>query len=231
MLGLVGIKSNTVILYLIMKNVNQKRTYDSPRRRAQAEATRNAVLDAAERLFRMNGWAATTIAAIAAEAGVSTETVFSRFGNKKTIVHEMVIRAMRGAQPSTPMMQQDERSKVLKAGDAVAMIDAFSADIAELLARVAPILAVVRSAAETDRDMADLYSDLHKSRRRNLSMLTAALAEKGALRPGLDAETAVDTLWSVASPELWLLRTNQLNLSPDAHREWLRTVLRRLLLA
>src|SRR5918999_4915845 len=60
-----------------------KRKYDSSRRREQAEVTRHEIASAARRLFALNGYAATTLAAIAAEAGVAEPTVYAVFGAKK----------------------------------------------------------------------------------------------------------------------------------------------------
>ena len=214
-----------------MNDVKPKRAYRSGQRQKQAEATREAVLDAAEGLFREKGWGATTIAAIASEADVSPETIYARFRNKRTIVHELVIRAMRGGQQQTPFMQQEQRTRVLTATKGPEIIDAFASDIAELLSRAAPILAVVRSAAETDPEMADLYSELHQARRRNLGRLITRLDEAGALRPDLTVEAAGDILWSVVSPELWLLRVEQSGATPETNRDWFRTMLHRLLLA
>src|SRR2546423_40275 len=53
-----------------------KRRYESPRRREQAAATRRQILDAAQRLFEQQGYAATPMSAIAAEAGVGLKTVY-----------------------------------------------------------------------------------------------------------------------------------------------------------
>jgi AcrR family transcriptional regulator len=53
-----------------MEHVKPKRRYDSSGRQAQARRNRQVILDAAKRHFLVGGYAATTIAAIAAEAGV-----------------------------------------------------------------------------------------------------------------------------------------------------------------
>ncbi len=196
----------------------------------QAEATRAAILDAAQTLFATGGWARTTIAAIAAKAGVATETVYVHFGNKRAIVHALVVAAMRGAEPNTPFMDQAGRQAVHGQSDPGHMVDAFATDLAAVLARVAPVLAVVRAAAEGDGDMRDLYLDLHRSRRRNLAHFVAMLAGIGGLRRGLDEPTATDQVWSLGSPELFLLRTAVAGESPAAHRDWLADALRRLLL-
>jgi AcrR family transcriptional regulator len=188
------------------------------------------VLDAAEQLFRELGWGPTTITAIANKAGVSAETIYARFGNKKAIAHQLIIRAMRGDQPDVPMMEQSVRPKLAGMETAGEIIDAFAVDISILLGRVAPILAVIRTAAESDAEMSALYRELHQSRRRNLAVVAVALQQIGALRPGLDIETATDTIWSIVSPELWLLRESQLPSAPEANRDWVRASLRRLLM-
>ena len=69
-----------------MTPVKPKRRYDSPRRAEQARQTRVEVLDAARRLFLHDGFAVTTIAAIAAEARVSVETIYKMFGGKPGLV-------------------------------------------------------------------------------------------------------------------------------------------------
>ena len=55
--------------------VKPRRRYDSSRRQEQARENRRAVLEVAHRMFLERGYAATTVGAIAAAAGVSVETV------------------------------------------------------------------------------------------------------------------------------------------------------------
>ena len=66
-----------------------KRRYDSTRRRAQAEATRRDILDAAQRLFEARGYAATTMDAVAAEAGVALKTVYVAFETKAGLLRAL----------------------------------------------------------------------------------------------------------------------------------------------
>ncbi len=73
-------------MYQIMAAVNPKRRYDSPRRAEQARQTRAAVVAAAQRLLSRDGFAATTVAVVAAEAGVSAETVYKAFGGTPGLV-------------------------------------------------------------------------------------------------------------------------------------------------
>jgi hypothetical protein len=75
--------------------------------------------------------------------------------------------------------------------------------------------------------MAEFCADLHRSRRRNLALPIETLQRIGGLRAGLDVETATDILWSVASPELWMLRIEQGGATPESNKAWLRATLRR----
>ena len=59
------------------QSADVKRSYESPLRKAQAAATRGAIIDAASALFIERGYVATSIEAVAEAAGVSRATVFT----------------------------------------------------------------------------------------------------------------------------------------------------------
>ena len=63
--------------------------YRSERRQEQAEATRQAILDAARALFIERGYARTTVADIAAAARVAVPTVYVSVGTKPAILGEL----------------------------------------------------------------------------------------------------------------------------------------------
>src|SRR3954470_1180212 len=79
------------------------RRYDSPRRREQAAATRREILEAAQRLFERQGYTATTMAAIAAEAGVALKTVYVVFETKSGLLHALWHMLLRGDQDDIPV--------------------------------------------------------------------------------------------------------------------------------
>ena len=60
------------------------------RRARKALETRRRILDAAEDLFTRDGYAATTMTAIAEHADVAVQTVYAVFGNKRTILTELI---------------------------------------------------------------------------------------------------------------------------------------------
>ncbi len=152
--------------------------------------TREAMLAAAKDLFLRKEWVATTIADIAAAARVSKETVYAVFGTKKALLQELIARAVHGAEPETPLVQQDKTLGIAQDTDQARQIALFAAAIAGVLARVAPLVDVVRAAAETDQALAALYQELQRGRLDNLEWFAKALRRNGALRDDMEPGAA-----------------------------------------
>ena len=93
------------------------RRYHSPRRKEQAEATRKAILDAAERLFIEDGYVATSMAAIAKEAGVALKTVYLAFETKSGLLRALWHRNLRGGREDVPVGEQEWFREVLEEPD------------------------------------------------------------------------------------------------------------------
>jgi AcrR family transcriptional regulator len=209
-------------------DVKKKRSYSSSRRSEQAADTRKAVIDAAREVFRRDGWQKATITAIAQHAGVSPETVYAAFRNKRTLLEEAITAAVRGSDQQTPLMRQARPQAVLEATSQQQQLSLFSADIVGILERVAPIMAVLRTAAETESGLAAHYADLHVGRRRNFEQVVDALLRNGPLR--VDRQLAVDTIARLTSPELFLLATGVQGATVAEYRIWLHACLEALLI-
>jgi hypothetical protein len=98
-----------------------------------------------------------------------------------------------------------------------------------ILARVAPLLDVVRGAAPTDPDLAEAWRDNIAQRWTVQRAFAEALAAKSALRPGVSIEAAADTSLALLSPETWTLLTRHRGWSADRWRDWAMDGLRRQL--
>ncbi len=183
-----------------------KRRYRSERRQEQADQTRLRVLDAADVVFRQRGYERASIAAIAAEAGVADETVYAHFKNKRTLLGELVQRAVRGADPR-PVPEQSAPRALAQVTDQREQLRLFAADIVQRLERAAPLVTLVGEAARGEPELAQLLQRLHAHRLRNLRTLVDALAANGPLR--LPRETATETVWALTSPELHQLLVRQ----------------------
>jgi AcrR family transcriptional regulator len=176
------------------------RQYDASRRRLEAEQRRRNVLDAAQELFLGQGYAGTTIAAIAEAAGVSPETVYKRFGGKPGLVRELRTHALLGA---GPIAAEDRSDQLRELDDPRAVVRGWAKLAGEVAPRVAPILKLVREAAVLDPTLQELADELDHDRLRRMRANARYLAEAGHLRPGVSPTQATDLLFAVSSQEMY----------------------------
>lgn len=205
----------------------KRRRYRSRRRLEQADETRQRVLDSAAALFIERGFAGASIAAIAADASVSQETVYARFQNKRNLLGELVRHAVRGDDPR-PVPEQDGPRGVAAATDQGEQLRLFAADIVLRLERAAPIVAVVSGASRSEPELAGLLTRLHDDRLKNLATLVDALTANGPLR--LADDQAVETIWALTSPELHQLLVRARGWDRRRYSDWLAESLAALLL-
>src|SRR3954466_15151548 len=122
------------------------RRYDSPRRRAQAEATRREILDAAERLFLRDGYATTTMAAIAKEAGVALKTVYLAFETKSGVLRALWNLLLRGDEDDVPVTNPAWYLGVLDEPDPARKLELNARNSRAAKERIAGVLGVIRHA-------------------------------------------------------------------------------------
>jgi AcrR family transcriptional regulator len=181
--------------------VKTKRSYDSTGRRRQAERTREAIVDTAREMFVTQGYAATTMAEVAAAAGVSVETIYKAFGTKASLVHAIRDRALLGQGP----VPAEERSDRLheEETDPRKVIEGWGRLAGEVAPRVAPVLLLVRAAAAVDTALAPLHEEMDRDRLTRMTANARRLHEGGHLAPGLTLDRARDVLFAYSSPELY----------------------------
>jgi AcrR family transcriptional regulator len=202
------------------ERVNPSRTYDSSRRQEQAAHTRRTVLGAARRRFLEEGYARTTVAAVAADAGVSVETVYKAFGNKPGLVKAVFDVALVGDDEPIPMMQREFVRRNLAEPDPRRKLTAYGEHLAEVGPRACPVQLVVRDAAASDPGAAGVWEQLLQERLTGMTIFAQHLDAGGHLRPEVSAEEARDVLWAYNSPDLWDLLVNRRAWAPDRFGAW-----------
>jgi AcrR family transcriptional regulator len=202
------------------ERVKSKRRYDSTRRRAQAAATRRDILDAAQRRFEQQGYAATTMEAIAAEAQVALKTVYVAFETKSGLLRALWNHQLRAGRDEVPVDQQQWYREALEEPDPERQLRRNAGNSREGKLRIAAVLEVIRSAAPIDADIAALWSRIQTEYRANQHAFVKSLDDKHALRPGLDVERATDILWAINHPDLWQLLVEQRGWTPAQYEEW-----------
>ena len=200
--------------------VKPPRRYDASRRREQARATRRAVLDVARDLFLEQGYARTTIAAVAAGAGVSVETVYKAFGNKPGLVKAVFDVAVVGDDEPVPMLQREFVQRNLAEPDPRRKLEAYGEHLAVTAPRVGPIQLVVKEAAATDPGAAAVWEQLQEERLTGMTAFARSLHEGGHLREGVSLEEARDVLWAHISVELWELLVRLRGWSDERYGRW-----------
>src|SRR3954468_14668937 len=128
----------------------KSRPYNSPRRAEQAAATRRDILAAAQRLFERQGYAATTMAAIATEAGVALKTVYSAFETKGGLLRALWHLLLRGDEEEVPIGERPWFREVLDEPDASQQLRLNARNSRIGKQRIGAILEVIRHAAPDD---------------------------------------------------------------------------------
>jgi AcrR family transcriptional regulator len=207
-----------------------KRKYDSSRRQAQARETRRQIVEAARGLFLKHGYSGTTIDAIADAAGVAPETVYAIFGNKRKILSHLMDISIGGDDQPIRLLDRPEPQAVLHDSDQRRQVMMFSQGITEIMGRVAYLFEVLRSAAKTEQDIEDLLQHMLKERLENMTSFVRQVATHGGLREGMEVSSAAELVWTITSPEVFLLLTRDRNYSTEQYAAWLQATLVRLLL-
>src|SRR5690348_5959464 len=202
------------------RDVKSKRSYESPRRRAQAEATRRDILAAAQRLFEQDGYPTTTMAQIAQQAGVSLKTVYLAFETKSGLLRALWNALLRGGDEARPVAEQDWYRQVLDEPDPERRLRLNAHNSTLGKQRISGILEVIRSAAPTDSEIASVWERIQSEYRTNQRVIVEPLDQRGALRAGLDLDRATDILWTINHPNLWQLLVVDRGWPPAEYEQW-----------
>jgi AcrR family transcriptional regulator len=196
------------------------RRYDSPRRREQAAATRRQILEAAQRRFERDGYAATPVSAIAAEAGVALKTVYVAFETKSGVLRALWHLLLRGDEEDAPVADRAWYREVLDEPDPERQLrrNAHNARVAKL--RIAAIMGVIRSAAGADPDIAALWDRIQADFYDNQRAIVRSLHDRDALRADLDVDRAADILWTLNHPDVWHLLVGERGWTPEQFERW-----------
>ena len=201
-------------------HVNPKRSYDSPRRREQAAATRREILDAAQRLFERQGYAATKMSEIAEDAGVALKTVYAAFDTKSGVLRALWHALLRGDEEDVPVMDRAWYREVLEEPDAERQLRLNARNARAVKTRIAGVLDVIRQAALLDPDTEALWARIQSDFYENQRAIVQALDAMGALRPGLEVAEAADILWTLNHPDVWQLLVTQRGWTAERWEQW-----------
>ena len=197
-----------------------KRKYDVTSRRAAAAATRDRICAAAEQLFVRDGYARTSIRAVAKAAAVAEATIYLTFPNKAALLDAVIVRATRD-NPS-------EDLDAIAAAPPEEVLARLASSNAALMSRAGRLIALGESASLMDAELRPLRERAHRELRAAFRVIADRLDDAGLLRAG--APESADSLYAIASESTYLRMTEGAGLSPDRYARWLTDTLSAILL-
>lgn len=208
-----------------------KRKYDSTRRQAKAFETQSNIIATARALFVEKGYAGITIEAIARQAEVAPETIYAAFTNKRTILSRAVGLAVETDGSPVPALLSSYIREVASERDQHRQIQMFAQRMSIFFSHAAPLVEVMRTAAKTEPEINSLLRKYIDDRFQGMGFFIDCLLANGPLRDGLSKLSAVETIWALASAEIYNLLIRDRGWSGEEYEIWLSESLSRLLLA
>jgi len=207
-----------------------RRAYDSSARRARSGETRQRIVAAARASMLAKGYRRTSVADIAAGAGVNVDTVYDLVGRKPVILRELIEQAVSGADHPVAAEQRDYVRAVRAEPDPRQKLAIYARAVRHTMQRLAPLFTVISEASPSEPDVAALWREISERRAANMRLFVSEVNSAGTLRTGLSIERAADIVWTLNSPDVYLLFTEQRGWSPDEFEHWLADSWARLLL-
>jgi TetR/AcrR family transcriptional regulator, regulator of autoinduction and epiphytic fitness len=200
------------------------------RRARKALETRRRVLDAAEALFIRDGYAASTMTAIADEADVAVQTLYAAFGSKRAILTELVDVRVAGDDHAGSLSEREDWQAMEREPNPERQIARFASIATRIGIRSAATTEVMAAAAAADPEIAVIYQQHRQARYNAERRLARSIASKHALRPELSETEAADTIWAIANARTYRALVGERRWTTDQYEHWLADLLTRALL-
>ena len=190
------------------------------------------MIDAARRLFEKNGYAGTTLAAIASEADVVVETIYRSFDGKAGLLEEVIQAAVAGGsdRAQVAVTERPVIRAVREEPDARKKIALHCATQPGIHARSGSLLHALREAAAADPNLQQVHERLEQQRLAGMNQYAQDLIATGQTRQDLNQNDLRDTLWTLTSIDVYDRLVIQRGWKPDEYVEWLTDTITRVVL-
>jgi AcrR family transcriptional regulator len=155
----------------------------------QRPQTRQAIIDAARKLYSANGFFATKVEQIAAEARVAPATVYAVGGGKHGLLHTLI------HQWTNAPVIASTYEHVAELTDPEAILRATASGTRQVRAQWGDVMRMALATAPHDTRAAQALAEATDAYRNGCLLTAQRLAVVGGLRPGTDLDSAVDILW------------------------------------
>jgi len=197
------------------------RRYASQVRDEQARRTRRAIVTAAHDLFLAQGYAATTIDAIAEAAHVARRTVFNSVGGKAALLKLALDWAIVGDDEPVAMADRPAIKAILAEPDPRKALLLWVQAVTDVDSRTAPLGEILTAAADIDPAAAELLAETSRNRMLGATMFTRYLASLDGLAVGMTEQHAAELCWALMDGHLYRLLVAQRGWSTADFTRWL----------
>lgn len=198
-----------------------KRRYDSSGRQDRARARRRRVVEAARQLMERDGYRATTVAGIAAAAGVSAEMVYKSFGSKSALAKAVIDVALAGDDEPVPVRERPAVQVIHDEPDVRRKIALFVEGLLQRLERSASMQIVVRDGRHVDESLQPVWERLNDEGLTGMRLFGEHLLSTGQLRAGLYLDEVTDVLWNYLAIDHYERLVMVRGWSPTRFQAWL----------
>lgn len=200
-----------------------KRRYHAPVREQQAAQTRERIAAAAIEEFTARGWAGTTVAAVAARAGVTAQAVYQAVGAKPDLLIRAVETAVAGAADDVMLADRATfAAAFVPSLSATRRIRAFAEATAQAYARSAVLFLVLQDAARSDPTAEQMAAAGAERRLTETRRFAALLLPEEA---GADVDALADAVWVLTGPSVYADLVNRRGWDPARYRTFLETAI------
>jgi len=206
-----------------------ERVYRSELREERARSTRRRVLASAGDTFIAHGYAGATIRAIAAGAEVSVPTVELLFGTKAGVLKAAIDVAIAGDDEPVPMLDRAWADQARRAGNVEDLLAVAVRVLGPAQQRAAGLVMAVLEGAANSPDLIGLRDQLIDQRERTAGWLVDRITALAPLRAELTRPDAVETVWLLMDPAVFLRLTRHRGWSLRRYQDWVARSIRHLL--
>jgi AcrR family transcriptional regulator len=196
--------------------------YETPIRTARAAESRRRILDAATVLFVRDGYATTSLTAIADQAGLAVETIYKHFGSKANLLQHLLQRTITGDTGGENViggLSEEQIAALNAVPDPSTRLRRICALAAGVYERAAGIQRVFSEAAGADPVLRELWRANRARRVTDIRALFTSFVREGSLSVPLDH--AVDIAWVLVGPETFAMLTHDRGWTTQRYERWL----------
>jgi AcrR family transcriptional regulator len=186
------------------------------------------VIEAATSVFVAQGYAGTTMRAVAAAAGVSVPTVELLFSTKARLLKDAIDVAIAGDDEPVPVLERDWTVVALNAGEE--FLDVVAGVIGSAQARSAGLVLAAFEGSAADSGLAEVAEQMIEQREVTARWVVDELTTEAALPAGLSRQNAIDTVWILMDPALFDRLVRHRGWTVERYQDWFARSVRRLLI-